>query len=104
VQDIDVSQMKAISAAEISLDLPDAIAESEMLVAHARCPGSLEPIRATIRNLANDQVTEAEFKDENERSGWQVLRVPDLTTAPYRIRVDAGADSEPIEDVFAVVG
>jgi len=104
IHDIDISQMKAVAAAEISLDLPDAIAATEVLIARARCPGSLDPIRATIRSLDSKSVRKAEFADETDGSGWEVLRVPDLDAGAYRIRVDAGPDSEPIEDLFAVVG
>ncbi len=104
MNDIDISQMKALAAAEISLDLPDAIAATEVLIARARCPRSLEPIKAIIRNLDTNRVREAEFADDPEGSGWQVLTVADLDPAAYRIRVEAGTDSEPIEDLFAVIG
>lgn len=103
LQNIDISQMKAVAAGAISLDVPDAIGMTEVFVAHARCPGSLEPIAATIRNLETGQVKEAEFTEETDGSDWQVLRLPELSSAPYRIRVDAGPDSDPIEDVFVVV-
>jgi hypothetical protein len=103
IQYIDTSQLKAVAAAEISLDLPDAIAATDVLVVRARCPRSLEPIKVTIRNLETDRVLEAEFAEQTDGSGWQVLRVQDLTPAAYRMRVDAGPSSEPIEDLFAVI-
>ncbi|CCE00528.1 hypothetical protein [Bradyrhizobium sp. STM 3809] len=103
VNDIDISQMKAVAAAEVSLDLPDAIGVTEALIARARCPGSLDPIRANIRSLDTNLVREAEFADESDGSGWEILRVPNLDAGTYRIRVDAGPGSEPIEDLFAVV-
>jgi pimeloyl-ACP methyl ester carboxylesterase len=103
LQDVDISELKAARATAISLDLRDAIIAGEVFVAHARCPGSIDPLSATLCHLETSEVTEAEFVKQADSDGWQSMRISGLVPGTYRIRVEAGSDSEPIDDVFVVL-
>jgi pimeloyl-ACP methyl ester carboxylesterase len=104
LQDTDISELKAVAAEAISLDLRDAFTADEAFVTRARCPGRIDPMRASLVNLDTEARSEHEFVPSLDAHGWQELRTSALTPGTYRIRVEAGSAEEPIEDVFAVVG
>ena len=104
MQDIDISELKAVSAQAVSLDLRDAYVAGELCVARARCPGSAEPLKATLCHIETDERTEHAFSATPDADGWHPLEMPALQPGTYRIRVEAPTVSEPIEDVFAVLG
>jgi hypothetical protein len=102
IEDIDISEIKAVATEAISLDLQDAFMADEVFVARARCPSSSQPLRAILCHLETASRTEHEFRVMGGES-WQRLEIPSLTPGTYRIRVEAGVAAEPIEDIFAVI-
>jgi len=104
LQDIDISELKAVAAEAISLELRDAFMAGEAFVTRALCPGSTDPLKATLVNLDTATKTEQEFVATNDAQGWQRLQLPALVPGTYRIRVEAANTAEPIEDVFSVLG
>jgi hypothetical protein len=104
LQDTDISELKAVAAEAISLELRDAFATGEEFVTRARCLGSTDPLLASLVHLDTGARTEQEFTATSDAQGWQQLRIPALVPGTYRIRVEADSTAEPIEDVFSVLG
>jgi hypothetical protein len=103
VEDIDISEFKAIAPEPISLELDDAFSSSETFHARARY-ASLDPIRASLTNLDTEEKREAEFEIEPGGQAWQRLALPPLAVGTYRIQIDAGENADSISDVFVVLG
>jgi hypothetical protein len=101
--DVDISEIKAVAAEAISLDVRDAYGAREIFTARARCEGTTEALRATLCHLETMVQTEYEFARSGS-DGWQRLSIPALPGGTYRIRVDAGTVAEAIEDLFVVSG
>ena len=99
--DIDISEIKAPSAEPISLDLADGFFSGERFSALACCPSALDPMRATLTNIATGTEIDSSFELTPDIE-WQSLTVPCLAPGTYRIRIEAGESAEPITDVFAV--
>lgn len=104
VQDIDISELKAVPAQAIALDLRDAYLASEPFEARARCAGSAGPIAARLFHVETASTAECAFDGAADGEGWRHLEMGDLAPGTYRIRVEAPSVAEPIEDVFVVLG
>jgi pimeloyl-ACP methyl ester carboxylesterase len=99
---IDDSGIKAVRPDPISLNLRDAFSVGEAFVTRARCANYGDALRAVLTHADTSATSEHEFTPEPGASGWQRLELPSLPAGTYRLRVDAGPESEAINDVFIV--
>lgn len=103
MQDVDISELKAVSTQAISIDLRDAYTPDESFIARVRCPGSVEPPRAVLCGVDTGTEWEYAFSGATDEDGWHRLEMPALPAGIYRLRVEAPSVSAPVEDVFAVL-
>jgi hypothetical protein len=103
LQDIDISELKAVAAEAISLDLQDGYAVGEDVVVRARCASASAPLRAVVTDVQQGTETEHELDAANGADGWQTLSIETLPAGTYRLRVEAGDAAEPVSDLFAVL-
>ncbi|MDF0667789.1 MAG: hypothetical protein P0119_17200 [Nitrospira sp.] len=103
LEDVDISELKAVGPEAISIDLLDAYSTGESFCVRARCESSEGPMQAVLTNLETSVTTEHEFDARVSKDGWQELWVPSLQPGAYRIRVAADDNAEPIEDLFVVL-
>ncbi len=103
LEDVDISEIKAVGVEPISLEMDDVFSSSERFQARARCAIALDPMHAMLTNLDTSQETEAQFEIEAGDEGWQQLDLCPLPAGAYRVHVDAGEEAESISDVFMVL-
>jgi hypothetical protein len=103
LSDVDISEIKAIAAEPISLEISDAFYDNEPFKARARCDVAIDPMRGLLTNIETGAETEHQFEIKTDTDEWQQLELPPLDAGTYRIRVEAGEESEPITDVFVVM-
>lgn len=103
LDDVDISEIKDIGAEAISLDMDDVFSSSEPIQARARCEAAIDPMLATLTNLATGNEIESELEMESDADGWQKLHHSPLPIGTYRIRINAGEEAVPITDVFVVL-
>lgn len=103
IEDIDISEYKGGTAEPISLELRDAFAPGESFRARVRCDAAADPMQAVLTNLETGATVERELVPEPGHGGWQVVEAPALPAGAYRIRVTAGDEAEPIEDLFVAL-
>lgn len=102
LQDVDISNIMAAAPEPLILDLEDLYSTSEPFEARARCDAVFDPMEAELEQLETGTKSAHTFEMEHDDDEWQRLRLPPLESGTYRLRIDAGADVEPITDVFAV--
>ena len=85
LEDIDISELKAVGATAISLDLRDAFIAGEVFVANARYPDGTDPLKGTLCDLETAQVTEVEFAEQGG-DGWQSASVSGLVAGTSNSR------------------
>ncbi len=103
LQDVDISEIKAVASEPISLEFEDAYHSSQPIVGRARCAAGTEPLEAVIVNAATGAQSVCDVGDDQSSGEWQILKHAPLPAGSYRFRVDAGIDAEPIADVFVVL-
>jgi len=103
LEDVDISEIKAVGLEPISIEIDDVFSASEPVRARARCAAALDPMQASITNLDTGEETQAELGRDQNDDDWQRLALPPLPAGAYRIDVDAGEEAEPITDLFAVL-
>ena len=103
LQDVDISELKAVAGEPISLDMPDAFAAGEPIRLRVRCPAATEPARAVVSNLETLAAVECAATAAPGADGWQELNAGPLPIGTYRIRVECGDIAEPLSDLFLVM-
>jgi hypothetical protein len=103
LEDVDIGEIKAVAAEAMSLDMQDAFFAGEGFSARARCVAATRPLRAVVNDLETSRTAEYEFNAAPDGTGWQELNIPSLPAGTYRIRVDGGEVTEPIDDLFVVL-
>lgn len=103
LEDVDISEIRAPGAEPVSLKMADVFSPGEPFRALARCEAALDPVRAELVNVETGAKVESEFEMVSDSEGWQRLELSPLAAGTYRIKVDAGEESAPITDVFAVL-
>ena len=103
LQDIDISEIKAVAAEALSLDMPDAFTTGEAVRFRVRCEAATEPVRATVSNVETRSMVECKASAVPDRDGWQELDAGALPAGTYRTRVDAEDVAQPFSDLFVVV-
>jgi hypothetical protein len=103
LQDIDISEIKAVGAEALSLDMPDAFITGEAVRLRVRCEAAIEPVRATVSNVETNGTIECKASAVPGRDGWQELDAGALLAGTYRIRVEAEDVAEPFSDLFVVL-
>src|SRR6266487_389804 len=103
MEDVDISEIRAVGAEAISLDMQDAFLAGEGFHARARCESAVDPLRSVMTNLDTRAEIQREFAAAPNADGWQELRIPSLPAGAYRIRVEAGDEAEAISDLFVVL-
>ena len=101
--DVDISEIKAVMAEPISLEMEDIFSSSERFQLRARCEVALDPMHASITNLDTGEILEDDLEFESKNEEWQYLDRSSLPAGAYRIQIDAGEQSESITDVFVVM-
>jgi hypothetical protein len=104
LEDIDISEIKAVGAEALSLDMPDAFTAGEAVRFRVRCEAATEPVRAVVRNLETNATVECATEAAPGRDGWRELDAGALPAGTYRIRVEAKDVAEPFSDLFSVLG
>jgi hypothetical protein len=102
LEDIDISELKAVAGDAISLDMQDAFAAGEAVCLRVRCEAATEPMRAVVSNLDTLATVECEASAAPGPDGWQELNAGSLPVGTYRIRVEADDVAEPLTDLFLV--
>jgi hypothetical protein len=102
LQDIDISEIKAVEAEALSLDVPDAFTAGEEVRFRARCEGATESIRAIVSNVETKATITCRASSVPGRDGWEELDAGALPAGTYRIRVEA-EDAEPFSDLFVIL-
>jgi hypothetical protein len=103
LEDIDISELKAVASEAISLDIQDAFAACESVRFRVRCEAAIEPMRAVVSNLETLATFECEVDAAPGPDGWQEVTAGALPVGVYRIRVEAENTSEPVSDLFLVM-
>jgi hypothetical protein len=103
LQDIDISEIKAVAGEAISLDIQDAFIAGAEVRLRVRCEAAIEPVRAVINNVETHTAVHCTVSSTPAPDGWQDLSAGSLPVGTYRIRVDAEDVAEPISDLFLVV-
>jgi len=103
LEDVDISQLKAVGAGAIAMSLPDAAITGVPVPVRARCAEAAKPVEARLVHLETQTVTEKEFSMPIPPETWQTLELSSLVPGTYRLRVSADDAAEPIEDVFVVL-
>ena len=103
LEDVDISEVKAVAEETISLEIKDAYHGSERFTGWARYPAATELLEAVITNVETGEGFPCDVEIASDDEGRQTLEHQPLSAGSYRIRIDAGDDVEPIADVFAVV-
>jgi pimeloyl-ACP methyl ester carboxylesterase len=103
LEDIDISEIKAVGAEALSLDIPDAFTTGESVRLRVRCEAATEEIRALVTNLETNATVKCETTTEGRRDGWRELDAGALSAGIYRINVEAENVAEPFCDLFTVL-
>jgi hypothetical protein len=103
LEDIDISEIKAVGAEALSLDMPDAFTAGDPVRLRVRCEASTEPVRAVVTNIETKATIECETGTVLSGDGWRELNAGPLPAGTYRIRVEAENVAEPFSDLFAVL-
>jgi hypothetical protein len=103
LEDIDISEIKAVEEEAISLEIKDAYHSSENISGWVQYPSATRPLDVVISDEITGEEWPCELTADAEGWGRQRLRHEPLGAGSYRIRVDPGDDGEPISDVFAVI-
>jgi hypothetical protein len=102
LEDVDISEMKAVGLEPIGLDIDDGFAVSEPVRARARCATAVDPMQAVITDVATGATVTMPFEVDSADEEWHTVTVPPLPAGTYRIEVTADRDAEPVTDLFIV--
>jgi pimeloyl-ACP methyl ester carboxylesterase len=102
VDDIDVSEIKAVAAEAVSLDIQDAFAAGQPVRFRLHYT-AVEPAQAILTHLETDTTTECHVAPPASEDGWRSVDAGVIASGTYRIDIAVEDGSPPISDLFTVV-
>ena len=103
LEDVDISEVRAVAAEPVILEMEDIFSSAERFRIRARCDAALDPMHTSITNIDTREILEDELEFDSKNEEWQYLDRSPLPAGAYRIQIDPGEQGDAISDVFIVM-